>query len=45
MAAFCPLLYGLITTIPLDFSEGRKSHLAHIILNTWKQEGLAEIER
>lgn len=25
MATFCPLLSGLIATIPLDFSEGRKS--------------------
>ena len=28
----------------MQFSEGRTSHLAHLILNTLRQEGLAEIE-
>ena len=28
----------------MRFSEGRKSHLAHLIVNTLRQEGLADIE-
>ncbi len=28
----------------MRFSEGRKSYLAHLIVRTWRQEGLAEIE-
>ena len=28
----------------MRFSEGRKSYLAHLIINTWRQEGLAEID-
>ncbi len=28
----------------MHFSEGRKSHLAHLIVNTLRQEGLADIE-
>jgi uncharacterized protein len=28
----------------MRFSEGRLSHLAHLVLNTLRQEGLVEIE-
>ena len=28
----------------MRFSEGRKSHLAHLIVNILRQEGLADIE-
>lgn len=28
----------------MEFSEGRKSYLAHLILNTFRKEGLAEVE-
>ena len=28
----------------MRFSEGRQSHLAHLIVNTLRQEGLADIE-
>jgi len=28
----------------MRFSEGRKSYLAHLIVNTLRQEGLAEID-
>jgi hypothetical protein len=28
----------------MRFSEGRKSHLAHLIVNTLRKEGLANIE-
>ncbi len=28
----------------MRFSEGRKSHLAHLIVNTLRQEGLADID-
>jgi|SRR5579862_1235817 len=28
----------------MNFSEGRKSHLAHIIVSAFRKEGLAEIE-
>ena len=28
----------------MRFSEGRLSHLAHLVVNTLRQEGLAEIE-
>ena len=28
----------------MRFSEGRKSHLAHLIVSTLRKEGLAEIE-
>jgi len=28
----------------MRFSEGRQSHLAHLIIRTWRDEGLAEIE-
>ncbi len=28
----------------MRFSEGRQSYLAHLIVNTWRQEGLADIE-
>jgi hypothetical protein len=28
----------------MDFSEGRTSYLAHLIINTLRQEGLADIE-
>ncbi len=28
----------------MRFSEGRKSHLAHLIVNTLREEGLADID-
>ena len=28
----------------MRFSEGRQSYLAHLILKTWREEGLAEVE-
>jgi len=28
----------------MRFSEGRQSYLAHLIIKTWREEGLAEIE-
>jgi hypothetical protein len=28
----------------MRFSEGRQSHLAHLIIKTWREEGLAEVE-
>jgi len=28
----------------MDFSEGRKSYLAHLIVNAFRKEGLADIE-
>lgn len=28
----------------MNFSEARKSHLAHLIVNTFRKEGLAEID-
>jgi hypothetical protein len=28
----------------MKFSEARKSHLAHLIVNTFRKEGLAEID-
>ncbi len=28
----------------MRFSEGRQSYLAHLIIKTWREEGLAEVE-
>ena len=28
----------------MRFSEGRQSYLAHLIMKTWREEGLAEVE-
>jgi hypothetical protein len=28
----------------MRFSEGRQSYLAHLIIKTWREEGLADVE-